>query len=92
MKLITKINDKVSIWANEKQYAVKVQKGENSKPDYWYLSGLDACFLEVFDYLTKTKLADGKNKTMKEIAQIIVDTREKILKIMAPFKELDPKK
>jgi len=90
MKLVAKINDKISIWGDRNQFMVKVQKNENSKPDYWYLPGLDACFTEIFDYLCREKLADGRNKELKEVAQIILDAKKEILEIMAPFVELTP--
>ena len=90
MKLITKINELISIWSDQKQYVVKIGKG--SKPDYWYFPTLDSCFVEIFDYQCKTKLANGKNKTLRDIAEIILNTRKEILEIIAPFQELKPKK
>jgi len=91
MKLVIKINDKISIWGNRNQFVVKVQENENSKPNYWYLPGLDVCFTEIFEYLCREKLADGRNKELKEVAQIILATKKEILEILAPFVELTPK-
>jgi len=88
MKLITKINNKISIWADVHQYVVKIQKSEKSKADYWYLGNLTLCFQEIFEYLCKEKLADGKDKILKEIVQIILGTKKEILEIMKPFEEL----
>jgi hypothetical protein len=48
------------------------------------------CFQEIFEYLCRKRLADGKNKSLKEIAAIILKTREEILKIMEPFVRLRP--
>jgi hypothetical protein len=48
------------------------------------------CFQEIFEYLCRKKLANGKNKNLKEVAEIILKTREEILKIMEPFVRLRP--
>lgn len=89
MQLITKINDKISIWADAAQYVVKIQKGKSSKPDLWYLGCLSECFQEIFEYLCKERLGDDKDKIIKEVAQIILDTKKEILEIMRPFEELE---
>jgi L-lactate utilization protein LutB len=86
-KLITKINDKIVILADKNQYIVKVSEG--SKPDYWFFPTIDMCFQEVFDYLCKRKLADEKNKEIKNIATMIQETREEILEIMKPFIDIE---
>lgn len=91
MKLVTKINSKISIWGDKNQFAVKVQENEGSRSSYWYLPGLDVCFTEIFDYLCKERLADGRNKELKEVAQIILDAKKEMLEILTPFVELTPK-
>ena len=88
MKLVTNINNKIAIWGDKNQFAVKIQENEGSRSSYWYLPGLDTCFAEIFDYLCRERLADGKNKELKEVAKIILDIKEEMLKVMAPFVEL----
>jgi hypothetical protein len=48
------------------------------------------CFQDVFEYLCRKRLANGKNKSLREIAEIILKTKEEILKIMEPFVRLKP--
>jgi hypothetical protein len=93
MKLVTKINEKISIFADESQFIVKVRSKPNQrfdKQETWYFPTLDMCFQEIFDHLCKKRLANGRNKSLKEIAEIILKTREEILKIMEPFAKLRP--
>jgi hypothetical protein len=91
MKLVTKINEEISIFADQNQFIVKVRSKPNQrfdKQETWYFPTLDMCFQEIFDHLCKKRLANGKNKSLKEIAEIILKTREEILKIMEPFTKL----
>ena len=88
-KLITKINKEITILADKHQYILRINK--NSKPEYWHLPTLDMCFQEIFDYLCKTNLANGKNKDMEKITKIIWETRKEILEIMKPFVDIKSK-
>jgi hypothetical protein len=93
MKLVTKINEEISIFADESQFIVKVRSKPNQrfdKQETWYFPTLDMCFQEIFDHLCKKRLANGRNKSLKEITEIILKTREEILKIMEPFTKLRP--
>jgi hypothetical protein len=93
MKLVAKINERISIYADENQFVVKVRSKPNQrldKQESWYFPTLDMCFQEIFDYLCRKRLADGRNKSLKEVAEIILKTREEILKIMEPFVKLRP--
>lgn len=94
MKLICKVNQKISIWADEHQYVVRTQTSSKQKmkhADSSYFSSLESCFEEVFEYLCRTRLADGRDKKIKEIAEIIIATKKDIIKIMRPFTELRPR-
>lgn len=91
MKLIIKINEGISIFADERQYIVKIKTTPEQrfdKQETWYLSTLDMCFQEIFDYLCKKRLADNKNKTLAEVREILIETKREILEIMRPFTEL----
>ena len=91
MKLICKINERISIWADEHQYVVRIQTNPNQKikhADSSYFSTLEACFDEIFDHLCRSRLADGQDKDLKEIAKIILMTKKEIMEIMRPFTEL----
>lgn len=92
MKLICKLNERISIWADEHQYVVRTQTSSKQKikhADSSYFSNLESCFEEVFDHLCRTRLADGRDKGIKEIAEIIIATKKEIANIMRPFTELD---
>jgi len=84
MKLVIKINNNISILSDVKQYVMKVRYGKT--PEYWYFGTLDSCFEETFDHLCKVRLGENKRKEIKEIAKIILETREEIFNIMKPFK------
>lgn len=91
MKLITKINEEVSIFADEHQYVVKIKTTPNQRLDKQitgYFPTLDICFQEIFEYLCKKRLADNENKTLKEVRDIILRTKREIFEIMKPFVEL----
>jgi L-lactate utilization protein LutB len=88
-KLVAKINNKITILADKNQYIVKITEG--SKPTYCFFPTLDACFQEIFDYLCKKNVADGKNKDIQDIAKIIWETKEQILEIMNPFVDVKSK-
>lgn len=85
-KLVVKINQEISIFSDRNQYMVKICK--NTKPEYSYFPTLDMCFQEIFDYFCKAKLANDKDKEMKEVAEIIWNTRKEILEILKPFAEV----
>ena len=88
MKLITKINEEITIFADEHQYIVKVKTRPNQRVDKqvtWYFPTLDMCFQEIFDYLCKKRLADNENKTLNEVRNTILETKREILEIMEPF-------
>ena len=91
MKIICKISEKISIWADEHQYVVRTQTSSKQKmkhADSSYFSSLEYCFEEVFEYLCRAHLADGRSKEIKEVAEIIIATKKEIIKIMRPFSEL----
>ena len=93
MKLITKINKKISIWADENQYIVRIQRDKNpdmKHSENWYLPTLDMCFQEIFDYLCKKRLSQGKEKSLEEVRDITLKTKEEISEIMKPFTEVKP--
>jgi hypothetical protein len=93
MKLVTKINEKISIYADVNQFVVKIRSRSNQrldKQETWYFPTLDMCFQEIFDYLCRKRVADGRNKSLKKVAEIILKTREEIMKIMKPFVRLRP--
>lgn len=83
-KLVMKVNGQISIWADSRQYIIRV---EGQKP--WYLDTLADCFREIFDHLCKEKLANGKDKDMKEVAGIINKTRREIWEIISPLENID---
>lgn len=88
MKMICKISELITLWADENQYVVRVQKNASQKMKHaesWYFSSLAQCFEEVFDYLHRHNLTRGEHKSIREVAEIILATKKEILDIMAPF-------
>jgi hypothetical protein len=88
MKLICQINELISVWADDSQYVVRVKttpKQSIKHASNSYFSSLEMCFEEIFEHLCRSRLADGKDKGFKEIAEIIVMTKREIQTIMQPF-------
>jgi len=93
MKLICKINERISIWADEHQYVVRAQTSSKQKMKHAsnsYFSSLDSCFEEAFENLCRARLADGRDKKIEEVAEIIVAVKKEITDTMRPFVGLRP--
>jgi len=63
MKLITRINEKISIFADENQFIVKIRSKPNlriDKQETWYFPTLDMCFQEIFGHLCRKRLTNKK--------------------------------
>lgn len=71
-KLIIKLDNDISIYANKHEYIVKFQ-GEN-----WYLPDLPICFQEIFGVKVRHKLIESQAKGMKEVIEIIKNTKKEI--------------
>jgi len=80
--IIVRINKNIIIKADSNQYIVK------NKSDIGYFGDLDSAFIDVFECLVREKLMENERKEIKEIAQIILDTKNEILEIMSPFVNL----
>lgn len=94
MKLAIKINKRISIKGYKHGYAVVVKrdpKHDDRHADVWYYSTLEACFEEIFDYLVRKRISNGKNKTMLDIAKTIRRTKKEIWKILEPLRFVCPK-
>lgn len=91
MNLICKIGKGISIWADQHQYIVRLQKNSKQKVKHlenWYLPSLEMCFSEIFEYLCRIKLADGRDKRLEDVAEIIIQTKKEIMEIMQPLEGL----
>jgi len=86
-KLVTKINDEISIRADKNQYIVEINDNFYGN-NVWYFPTLDMCFLDIFDYLCKKRLTTNEDKKIEDVARIIGETRKEILKIMKPFVDI----
>lgn len=98
MKKIIQINKKLSIWGDKDNYSIRrfLRKGKNRQTGEMenqyraegYFGSIDLAFQDLFENMSRDKLLEGKEKTMKEIKNIILETRKEILEIMKPFKKL----
>jgi len=84
MKKIYDINNKISIWADNLQYVVKIalNKKKTSKKqayEYWYLPTLHACFEEIYECLLKEKLTAKVQKDISDIKATFLKVKEDIL-------------
>ena len=90
-KLIAHIVPMISLFADEHQYILvfRSNPAQTVKNGYHtYHRTIADCFEEILSYSTKMNLADGRDKTMEEIASIVEDTVENIRELFKPFEEL----
>ena len=90
-KLIAHITPTISIFADDCQYILVVRSNPNQsiKNGYHtYHRNIRDCFEEILSHMARFNLADGKNKSMKEITNIIESTVQEIIKIFKPFEDL----
>lgn len=93
--LIAHITPTISIYADEYQYILTIKANPTqslANAKHSYHQTLASCFEEILSYTTKLNLADGKNKTMKEIAINIENTIQEIRTLFRPFEDLVPSK
>lgn len=90
-KLIAHITSTISMYADEYQYILIIK----SNPDqalnngkHSYHQTISYCFEEILSYLTKSNLADGKDKTVEEMAINMENTIKEIRTILKPFEDL----
>jgi len=83
MKKVVQINEDIAIWSDSKQYILRI-RGQHSR----YFPELENCFQDMFDYICKKKLSEGKTKTMEQTVKIIKDTKKEIKDIIKPFTKL----
>lgn len=89
--LIAHIIPTISIYADEYQYILTIKANPTqslANAKHSYHQTLASCFEEILSYMTKLNLADGKDKTMKEIATNIENTVHEIRTLFRPFEDL----
>ncbi len=90
-KLIAHITPTISIFADDRQYILMVRSNPTQaiKNGYHtYHRTIGDCFEEILSHTTILNLADGKDKTMKEIAVVMEKTVKEIREIFRPFEDL----
>ncbi|MSR88002.1 MAG: hypothetical protein EXS69_02485 [Candidatus Zambryskibacteria bacterium] len=90
-KLIANLTPVASLWADGLNYILVIRSHpaqliKNGRPSYH--STLEACFQYYFEYQLRFNLADGKDKTIEQILEIIKTTRMEIKQIISPFEEI----
>ncbi len=89
--LIAHITPTISIYADEYQYILAVKASTTqilSNAKHSYHQTIASCFEEILSYKTKLNLADGKDKTMREIANNVENTVQEIRTLFRPFEDL----
>jgi len=75
-RLILRVNEQIAIYGNTHEYVVEVGKENNITR--WYLSDLQMCFEEIYEYILKNRLMFNKKKDCDNIIKIINKTRKEI--------------
>ncbi|MDO8600551.1 MAG: hypothetical protein Q7R73_02945 [bacterium] len=80
-KLIAHITPTISLFADDRQYVLVIR--ENKKQTivrgyHTYFLTIGECFEEVVTHMTRKNLADGKDKTLKEMVSIIENTSKEV--------------
>lgn len=80
MKKIIQITEDIAIYADKLQFIKKTKKGKPSQPYYEnrYFATLEDCLEDVYEDLLKTKLADDKEKELKNVEEAIREAKEEI--------------
>lgn len=89
--LIAQITPLIYLFADKYQYIliIKANKTQVLNNGYHtYHQTIASCFEEILSYTTKSNLANGENKMMKEIASIVENTVQEIRILFKPFEDL----
>lgn len=89
--LIAHITPTISVYADEYQYILAIKASTTqtlSNAKHSYHQTIAACFEEILSHTTKLNLADGKDKTMREIAENVENTVQEIRTLFRPFEDL----
>lgn len=94
-KLIAHLTPVISLFADDRQYILVIRDNpaqaiNNGAHSYYQTIGL--CFEEILSHMTKSNLADGKDKTLKDMAAIMEKTIQEVRTLFKPFEELPPPK
>lgn len=90
-KLIVNISPTVSLFADELQYIVVFKANPTQlirNGHHTYHRTLGDAFEDILSYQVKLNLADDRDKSMKEIANIIESTIQEIKALFKPFEEI----
>lgn len=88
MKKICHVTPLISIWVDELQYIVRIQKIESQlykHAECRYFTSLETCFQDVFDLLCKQNLCRANITVLTEVVDVILKTKEEIRLIVEPF-------
>lgn len=90
-ELIANISPTVHLYADKRNYVLIIR--DNTKQlmrngYHTYFSSLSEVFEEIFDYSVKINLANGLDKSMNEMIEIINQTRKQVLDIISPYEGL----
>lgn len=90
-KLIAHITDTISLFADIRQYILVVRETptqEMRNGYHTYHSTIGSAFEEILTYTTKLNLADGKDKSIKEMASIMEEIVKETRILFKAFEEL----
>lgn len=81
-KLVAHITPEISIYADHLCYTVIIKEASgNAFGRRTYFITIKECFEEILEHLIRSRLADGKDKTIKEMLDIVNSATKEIRKL-----------
>jgi len=92
-KLIANLFPTVHLFGDERNYILVIRKDTKQRISngyHMYFSSLSSVFKELFEHQVRNNLANGLNKTVDEMLEVINSTRKQILALLDPLEQLKP--
>ncbi len=90
-KLIAQITPTIILLADPRQYVlvIKASPTQAIRNGYHtYHTNIGSCFEKIMTHTTRSNLATGEDKTLKEIASIVKSTTQDIRELFKSFEDL----
>ena len=90
-KLISHITPTISLLADNRQFVVVIKENPGQVINngfHTYHQTIGGAFEEILSHMTRSQLADGRDKTMEEVAAVVKRTIDEVRSLFKPFEEL----
>lgn len=90
-KLISHLTPTVTLLSDELNYILIIRSSTTQQlrnGRHYYFRSIEGVFSELLEYKLRYGLADGQDKTVKEMLALIKTTRREIKEIIKPFEDV----